>query len=300
MRIIFLGMPGRFSAPPLAALLARGAEVVAVAVPAPPRSLPIARLPPSPAPAGLLPLAGSAPPNILQLAAARGIPALAIGRPAGREAAAALAELRPDLACVACWPWRLPSALLGLPRHGFLNVHPALLPALRGPEPLFWALRAGDERIGATVHIMDAGLDTGDIVAQGAVDLAAGASWEEVEARAAGLGGDLLAGAVGLLAAGRLPRRPQGPGGSYMPAPQAADFAIETAWPARRAFSFMRGTAAWGRPYPVRLGDADLMLAEAISHDPAGALGQAHRRHGDLIEIQMAPGVLHAKVKGKR
>nr|WP_255603928.1 formyltransferase family protein [Oscillochloris sp. ZM17-4] len=293
-------MPGRFSAPPLAALLDAGAEVVCVAVPAPPGAPPLARLPPTPAPAGLLPLAGAAPPNILQIAAAHAIPALALGRPAGAAALAALAALRPDLACVACWPWRIPPALLGLPRHGFLNVHPSLLPDLRGPEPIFWALRAGAERVGATVHLMDPGLDTGDIVAQGGADLAAGAGWEEVEGRAAALGGRLLAEAVGLLAAGRMPRRPQGPGGGYRPAPRADDFAIDQAWPARRAFIFMRGTAAWGFPYRIHTGSEVLALAEALDYTEEGDLDQPYIRNSDLISIQMTPGVLRAKVKGKR
>lgn len=293
MRIIFFGMPGRFSAPPLAALLAAGAQVVAVAVPAPPGAPPVAHLPAATSPASLLlPVAGAAPPNILQLAADRGIPALAIARPAGPEAAAAVAGLRPDLACVACWPWRLPPALLGLPRHGFLNVHPSALPELRGPEPLFWALRSGAEAAGVTIHHMDEGLDTGDIVLQGEAALPAGLGWHEAELRAAELGGRLLAEAVGLLARGHMPRRPQGPG-SYRPSPQGTDFAIDPAWPARRAFAFMRGVADWGRPFPVAA--CGLLLAEAISYKPQGALGEAYRRAGDVIELQMSPGTLTAR-----
>jgi methionyl-tRNA formyltransferase len=296
MRLLFLGMPGRFSSPPLAALLAAGADLAAVAVPAPPGTPAVTRLSAAPAPAGLLPLAGGAPPNIIQIAAARGLPALALGRPVGPATLAALAELRPDLICVACWPWRLPPALLALPRHGCLNVHPSLLPELRGPEPLFWALRSGAERSGVTVHLMDAGLDTGDIVLQSDVDLPAGIGWADAEDRAATLGGRLLAEALGLLEAGRMPRRAQGPGDSYRPAPTDADFALDTGWPARRAFAFMGGTAAWGRPYPITLGGAELLLAEALAFDPARALGQPYIRSGDVVEIQHAPGTLSARL----
>lgn len=298
MRIVFLGMAGRFSAPPLAALIAAGADVAAVAVPAASGGPPLARLPPAHAPAGLLPLAGAAPPNILQLAAARGIPALALGRPLGAEAAAALAELRADLACVACWPWRIPPGLLAAPRHGFLNVHPSLLPDLRGPEPIFWALRAGADRLGVTIHLMDADLDTGDIVAQGEVGLEPGASWERAEGLAAALGGRLLADAVGMAAAGHMPRRPQGPGGSYRPAPRADDFMIDVAWPARRAFGFMRGTAAWGQPFGVQVGGERLLLADALAYSDDEILGRPYVRDGGQIRIQMTPGVLRANVKG--
>jgi methionyl-tRNA formyltransferase len=244
----------------------------------------------------LLPLASAAPPNLLQLAAAHGLPALALGRPVGPDALAALAELRPDLICVACWPWRLPLALLALPRHGCLNVHPSLLPELRGPEPLFWALHSGAERGGVTVHMMDESLDTGDIVSQAVIDLPAGIGWQEAEGRAAALGGRLLTEAVDLLAAERMPRCPQGPGGSYRPAPTDANFALSPGWPARRAFAFMRGTAAWGHPYTISLRGEELRLAEAVAYDPTRTLGQPYRRSADQIEIQHTPGTLTARL----
>ncbi len=142
---------------------------------------------------------------------------------------------------------------------------------------------------------MDAGLDTGDIVGQAQLDLPAGMAWEEVEGRAAALGGRLLAEAAGLLAAGRMPRRPQGPGGSYRPAPRDADFVIGPSWPARRAFAFMRGTAAWGHPYALRVGAEELTLEEAIAYEAGGELGRAYRREGELVAIQMTPGVLTAR-----
>jgi methionyl-tRNA formyltransferase len=287
-------MPGRFSAPPLSALFAAGVEVVGVAVPAPPGAPDLTRLPATPAPTGLLPLAGAALPNILQLAAAHGTPAMALGRPLGPRALATMVALRPDLICVACWPWRLPPALLALPRHGCLNVHPSLLPDLRGPEPLFWTLQSGAERGGVTIHQMDENLDTGEIVLQAEVDLPAGIGWDEAEVRAAALGARLLAQAQGLLAAGNLPRRPQEPGGSYRPAPTDADFALCPDWPARRAFAFMRGTSAWGRPYPISLGGEEMLLAAAISYDPTGAIDQPYLRSGDLIKIQHATGTLTA------
>ena len=77
-----------------------------------------------------------------------------------------LATIAPDLVVVACFPWRLPEWLLALPRHGCLNVHPSLLPDGRGPDPVFWAFRWGLRETGVTIHRVDAGFDTGPIVAQ--------------------------------------------------------------------------------------------------------------------------------------
>jgi methionyl-tRNA formyltransferase len=82
-----------------------------------------------------------------------------------------LRAVEPDLAL--CWgyPWKLPPAALEVPRLGCVNQHPALLPRHRGPVPLAWALREGDAAFGLTWHRMDAGLDTGAILAQTTVPI---------------------------------------------------------------------------------------------------------------------------------
>jgi methionyl-tRNA formyltransferase len=294
MRVIFFGMPGPFAAPPLRALLASGAELAALAMPAPPGAGPVTRLPPIGAPAGRNVLAGP-PPTLAQIAQTTGAPVLGLrglGRP---EVAAALAELRPDLACVACWPWRIPPTLLALPRHGFLNLHPSLLPDLRGPEPLFWAFQRGLERSGVSLHRMDAGLDTGPILAQAEMALPLGMAGPAAEARAAELGAGLLAAALAdLLGGAAPPARPQPPGGGFYPAPSAADFGIDRAWPARRAYHFMRGTAHWRAPYPL-LG-AELLLAEAVGYEPQGELGRAYICDGAIARVQCSPGLLIARI----
>jgi len=294
MRLIFFGMPGRLSGPPLTALLEAGFDVAAVVLPAPAGAPPLVPLPGLAAPAGL-PLAGP-PPSLLQIAARRGIPAIAAGRIGADALAAEIGRLGAGLACVVCWPWRLPPGLLAAPRHGFLNLHPSLLPDLRGPEPLFWAFRSGAERTGVTVHAMDEELDTGPIALQAELALPAGITGDEAERRAADLGARLLVEAVRGIGAGALALRPQGAGGRFLPGPTPADFAIDLAWPARRAFAFMRGTADWGMPFPVELPGGPLLLGEAAGYDPGASLGRAHERAGDLVRLQLSPGVLVARL----
>ena len=82
-----------------------------------------------------------------------------------------LRALEPDLTI--CWgfAWKLPQAALDVARLGSINLHPALLPRHRGPVPLAWALRDGDDRFGVTWHRMDAELDTGRILAQGSIPI---------------------------------------------------------------------------------------------------------------------------------
>jgi methionyl-tRNA formyltransferase len=77
-----------------------------------------------------------------------------------------LASVEPDLVVCMGFPWKVPPDALGVPRLGWLNGHPSLLPRHRGPLPVAWAIRSGDGEIGITFHRMDAELDTGPILAQ--------------------------------------------------------------------------------------------------------------------------------------
>ena len=76
-----------------------------------------------------------------------------------------LRALAPDLIVVAAYGQILPQALLDIPRHGCLNVHTSLLPRHRGAAPIQWAIMEGDVVTGVTIMKMDAGLDTGAMLA---------------------------------------------------------------------------------------------------------------------------------------
>jgi methionyl-tRNA formyltransferase len=293
LRIMFVGTRGAFSMTSLHALLGAGVQVCGIVVPAAPAA-PIARLAPERSPS-LIPLvAPYLAQDIVHVAWEHGIPAFAVGRLADPATPAALAALRPDVACVACFPRRIPAPLLALPPLGFLNLHPSLLPAYRGPAPLFWAFRNGERTAGVTVHFMDEQFDTGDVVLQAPVELPDGISGAEADRMCASLGGRLLVEAVQGLQQGMLARRRQPDGGSYYSWPSAGDFILDLAWTARRAFNFMRGTAGWGRRYPVEVSGARLELATALAYAEAGTLGAAYEQSGRDVRIQFASGVLHA------
>lgn len=64
------------------------------------------------------------------------------------------------------WPRRVPAAVLALAPRGAWGVHPSLLPRWRGPDPYFWAIRAGDRETGVTLHRLTERYDAGEIVEQ--------------------------------------------------------------------------------------------------------------------------------------
>lgn len=297
VRVLFLGMQGQFTRGVLERLLAAGVEVCGLLL-----SGPVLRplLPPPPAADPLaLPLLDSfVELNALHRAWQAGIPVYESGPLKAQALAKLIRSLAPDVGCVACFDRIIPARLLSLPRHGFLNVHPSLLPHFRGPEPLFWQLRAGVNPVGVTVHWMDARLDTGDIAGQGTVALPNGISGGEADALCARAGGDLLAEVLGQLADGSVERRPQPAEGSYQPAPTEADFRLDTSWDVHRVFNFMRGTAEWGISYPVWVGGVEWRLQEALGWEVPASRQVSIEVIGSVAHIGFADGVLAARLVG--
>ena len=209
-------------------------------------------------------------------------------------AIATIAAHRPDAVVVACFPWRLPEALLAAPRLGCLNVHPSLLPVGRGPEPVFWTLRRGERQTGATVHRMDAGFDTGPILAQTAIATPAGVRAAALEARLAALGGRLAARALADLAAGTARPVPQDDAGATAaPVPGPEDWVVPTNLPARWAFNFARGVAGLGGPLTLLVGATGerFALRDALGCDDGATLDAPSRRDGDALVVRFRPGV---------
>jgi methionyl-tRNA formyltransferase len=297
MRVLYLGMQGDFSRIPLQRMLAANIHICGIVLPATGGSsgmrAPISRLQPV-AYQGDLPLVNRhLDPGIVQLGWDAGIPVFQMAA-AAAEAIEALAELRPDVAFVACYDRRLPKPVLDLPGHGFLNLHPSLLPHYRGPHPLFWSFRQGEPVVGVTLHVMDQGLDTGDIVLQTPLALRDGISGAEAEQLLAQAGAELIIQAIQLMVGGDLPRRPQVPSGSYYPAPGSADFELDRTWTARRAFNFMRGTAGWGRKYRLKIAGRRLALTHAASFDATAEQAAPLQMDPPYFRIQFNPGVLTA------
>jgi methionyl-tRNA formyltransferase len=225
--IIFFGMQAVFSLRPLQALLEAGADVMAVVIPADHPTEPLPRrveLPPL-ASSDLPVINPYLNPTIVHLAWAHHIPVWQVGSLTYPPILTLLTDLQPDLIVVACFPYIFPPALLQLPPHGCLNLHPSLLPAYRGPAPLYWQAHFGERRTGLTLHFLDTGLDTGDIVWQVAFDWPEGRTLAEIEQRCAWEGARLLTEAVRRLAQGEaLPRRPQPQqGSSYFSFPAPPD-----------------------------------------------------------------------------
>jgi methionyl-tRNA formyltransferase len=141
----------------------------------------------------------------------------------GQECENLLQSLAPDVLVLGS-SRILRSNILEIPRLGTLNPHPGLLPEYRGLDVIPWAIYNGDP-LGVTVHVVDPGIDTGDIVAQQTFDLQPGDTLRSLRQRADAILGRLMAEVVSeVVASGRLEGRRQETGRGHlysrMPPPQ--------------------------------------------------------------------------------
>jgi methionyl-tRNA formyltransferase len=98
-----------------------------------------------------------------------GIPLVRAWRINDEHSRLALSQLEPDAAVMASFDQIVGPGALAIPRHGWMNIHPSLIPAYRGPEPVYWAIAEGAETTGITLHRAVAKVDSGPILAQAAL-----------------------------------------------------------------------------------------------------------------------------------
>jgi len=108
------------------------------------------------------------------------------------DAVAELAAVDPDLIVVAAYGRILPSAVLDLPRHPVVNIHPSLLPRWRGPSPVAAAILAGDRETGVSIMELVPEMDAGPVLAARRFPISPGDTTGALEARLAGEGAALL------------------------------------------------------------------------------------------------------------
>jgi len=140
--------------------------------------------------------------------AARGIPVRDVADVNAPEFINELRRLNVDVIVSLNTPQKLKAPLLALPAHGCINVHFGMLPRYRGILPIFHALMNGEPSFGVTVHLMDAQLDNGDIIAQRAVPIEAGDYLETLYPKGFATASALLDEALQAIEAGTLVRQP--------------------------------------------------------------------------------------------
>ncbi len=203
------------------------------------------------------------------------LPVLQPARARDEKFIAGLRELKPDLIVVAAYGQILPQTILDLPRHGCLNVHTSLLPQYRGAAPIQWAIANGDAETGVTIMKMDAGLDTGGIVAQRRAAIQQADDSATLHDRLARLGAELLAQTIPDYVAGKIPPRPQpAEGVSHAPKIKKEDGRIDWNLPARTIWNRLRAFTPWPGAFSFLKAEPKPRLLKIWKAEIAGCSGQ--------------------------
>ena len=197
-RAVFLGS-GAFAVPVLDALAAAPACALVAVVSAPPR------------PSGRASVPTRTP--VHARADELGVLTLTPERLRDPETLRALERLAPDALVLADYGQLVPPEILALPGRGALNLHPSLLPRHRGASPIPAAILSGDAETGVSLMLMDAGLDTGPVMARVRLALDGTETTPTLETRLAALAAELLTASLEPWLDDHLPAVPQPDGG---------------------------------------------------------------------------------------
>lgn len=281
LRLAFAGTPS-FSVPALDALRRAGHSIIGVFTQAD-----------RPAGRGRVVQPSAVKTRALEL----GIPVFQPASFKSEEALAALRGLDLDALIVVAYGLILPPAALAIPRWGCINIHASLLPRWRGAAPIQRAILAGDATTGITIMRMEAGLDTGPILAMRALAIPADATTRTLSERLAGLGGELICEALASLARGQSEPRPQPEHGIVYAAKIAKSEALID-WQ-EDAVAIARKVRAFD-PWPIaetRFHGAQLRIFEAEALPSAGdsGAGCVLRAAAAGIDVACGRGTLRIK-----
>ena len=188
------------------------------------------------------------PSHLAKYAEEKHIPYLFLRRGMKNELVAFLESVNPDLGCVASFSQLIPQAAIDIPKHGIINVHPALLPKFRGPNPWLWVYLEMETESGVTIHFIDKGEDTGDILLQESFHIPLGMPLADMQKTAINIGTRLMNMAIDQIASGTTHILPQR---DIQTSPRARNvepgekFIDWRNWPVERIFHALVGGQRW-------------------------------------------------------
>ncbi|HIJ59154.1 MAG TPA: methionyl-tRNA formyltransferase [Nitrospirae bacterium] len=160
-----------------------------------------------------------------------------------------LSTYSPDFIVTVAYGKILPKEMLEIAKYGAINVHASLLPLYRGSAPIQWALINGDNVTGITTMMMDAGLDTGDILLREETSISDNDNAETLTTRLSSIGAELLINTIKGIKENSIIPVPQGDGATYAPPIKREDGIINWQKSARDIFNLVRGLFMWPNAY---------------------------------------------------
>ncbi len=189
----------------------------------------------------------------------------------GEEFKRSLADSGADAAVVVAYGRLIPDGLLGLPRYGFVNLHPSLLPRHRGPSPIQWALASGDSVTGVTTIRLDEGMDTGPILLSKSVAIDLLETADVLAGRLAEIGAEVIVETLDRLQAGSLAARPQATTGvTVTPLLKRAHGQVDWTCSSSQLVNRERGFTPWPGLFTTLRGERLKLFGLAAVSPPPG------------------------------
>ena len=290
MRILFMGTPD-IAAECLKALYAAGHEICGVYTR---RDKPVGRK-----------QVLTAPP-VKEVALEHGTPVFQPRTLRDGSEDANIRALAPDLIVVVAYGCILPKSVLEAPKYGCINLHVSLLPKYRGSAPVQWAVLNGDTETGVSIMQMDEGLDTGDMLLKGSLELAADETGGSLFDRLSTLGANLCAEALEKLPKGELKPEKQGESPTEYARMLTKDMGnLNWNESAEKLERLIRGLNPWPSAY-TKLGDKTLKIWSARVCERAvenAACGEIIRVTKDTVCVACGEGALEItelQLQGKK
>lgn len=221
-----------------------------------------------------------------------------------------LADLRADLYIVAAFGQILPQTVLDQPRYGTLNIHASLLPKYRGVSPISEAILQGDKETGVTIMLLDAGIDTGPMLAQRSIPVDRDDTTGSLTGKLAELGAKTLLETLPLWIGGKIAPRAQDTAlASYTHMLRKEDGAISWQVPAALLARKVRAYTPWPGAYTHWRGKLlKLIAAEASDQVPdeaamPGTVYSLQEQGRKTLAIATGNGALlvsQVQIEGKR
>jgi methionyl-tRNA formyltransferase len=224
-----------------------------------------------------------------------------------KEVVAELASLKPDVIVVAAFGQILPQSVLDIPEYGCINMHPSLLPEFRGASPVTAAILAGDEFTGVSIMLLDAGMDTGPVLAQAQIPISARDTTGSLTSKLSLIAAQLLLEVLPSWVKGELTPRPQNDAeATYCGTIAKEEGEIDWSLPAADIWRRVRAFQPWPGSY-TRWQGKQLKIIEAVPLP-----GEETLRAGQVVAFQKGEagfrigtgegvlGVLRVQLEGKR
>jgi methionyl-tRNA formyltransferase len=237
------------------------------------------------------------PEDPFAVAEAWGIPCYVVGDASGDRAHRVLSSLDVDVHCVAFFNQLLRRNVLRLPRLGTVNLHPSLLPAYRGPAPLFWMFKDAVRETGVTLHLVAPGEDDGDVLLQAPMVLEDGTRGPDLLKHMAIKGADLMVQGVWALHRGDAKPVHQDASRAFRsPRPGGEDLRVDFTRPARDVFNFVRGVSQW-MPLFAQVGTDRVDVLDALHFEAGTTLPSEVAYTGNTLLARCADGMVALRIR---